>query len=239
MSGRSGTLPLPEPHAEILDRLARRYGGIWPIAGAEDPPAGSGGEGDNSGDNSPDNRDNSGGSGDDDKLPDAVREVLRKERQAAAEAKREAAAARKERDALKAEKDQRDQADLTETQRAAAERDRYKEQAETLSEKYARLQLEREIERTAGKLGFADVEDATAYLTLHASEIERDDDGAPTNIEKLLKALLERKPHLKSGGDGKGGGIPNTPKPQDTKSREELIAENRRRLAESGQYARM
>lgn len=51
-----------------------------------------------------------------------------------------------------------------------------------------------EIENRAAKLGIIDPEAASALLP--RGSLEYDDDGTPTNAEKLLKELIKNKPYL-------------------------------------------
>lgn len=51
-----------------------------------------------------------------------------------------------------------------------------------------------EIENQAAKLGIIDPEAAAALLP--RASLEYDEDGAPTNAEKLLKDLIKNKPYL-------------------------------------------
>lgn len=51
-----------------------------------------------------------------------------------------------------------------------------------------------EIENQAAKLGIIDPEAAAALLP--RSQLEYDDDGTPTNADKLLKDLIKNKPYL-------------------------------------------
>ncbi|MDQ3540695.1 MAG: hypothetical protein M3440_08420 [Chloroflexota bacterium] len=76
--------------------------------------------------------------------------------------------------------------------------------------------LRYEIRDAARDLAFADPDDAFHLIDRNA--IEFNDDGEPTNVPSLVKALAEKKPHLvKQDGDGRrgtpamqrGGTLPN------------------------------
>jgi hypothetical protein len=56
--------------------------------------------------------------------------------------------------------------------------------------------LGRSIERVAAKMGFVDPEDA--FRLIDGSDIDLDDAGRPkpASVEKAMKALAEKKPHL-------------------------------------------
>lgn len=72
--------------------------------------------------------------------------------------------------------------------------------------------LRYEIRDAARDLSFADPDDA--YHLIDRDAVEYDDDGDPTNVARLVKALAEKKPHLvKAEGDGRRG-IPATPRGQ-------------------------
>lgn len=67
----------------------------------------------------------------------------------------------------------------------------------SLAEKDARLQeviIRSTVQGQASKLGFTDPSDASRFLD--PSELEFDDNGIPTNVEPLLKAVLKNKPYL-------------------------------------------
>lgn len=65
--------------------------------------------------------------------------------------------------------------------------------AEMEARERARI-LRYEIRDAARDLAFADPDDA--YHLIDRDEIEFDDDGEPTNVAALVKALAEKKPHL-------------------------------------------
>lgn len=100
--------------------------------------------------------------------------------------------------------------ELLETERREkAERDQ--RIAEMESRERSRI-LRYEIRDVARDLSFADPDDAVHLIDRDA--VEYDDDGEPTNVATLVKALAEKKPHLiKTEGDGRRG-IPATPRGQ-------------------------
>jgi hypothetical protein len=64
----------------------------------------------------------------------------------------------------------------------------------------------------ATRLGFRSPD--VAYRLIDRAEIEFAEDGSPKNIEKLLKAVLEREPYLaKPTGSGDFGGGNRGPTP--------------------------
>lgn len=58
-----------------------------------------------------------------------------------------------------------------------------------------------EIRAQAASLGFADLSDAIRLID--RSELEYDDDGAPTNAKEVLESLLKAKPYLAPKQQGK------------------------------------
>jgi small-conductance mechanosensitive channel len=66
--------------------------------------------------------------------------------------------------------------------------------------------LEYEVKLQASKLGVVDPD--AAYRLLDVKQIEFDDDGKPTNIEKALKDLVAKKPYLVASG-----GVPSPTNP--------------------------
>jgi hypothetical protein len=54
--------------------------------------------------------------------------------------------------------------------------------------------LEYEVKLCAARLGVVDYD--AAYRLLDLKQVEFDDDGKPTNVEKVLKELITKKPYL-------------------------------------------
>lgn len=72
------------------------------------------------------------------------------------------------------------------------------------------LRMEAQAVRLASKLGFADAEDALGWLARNRDQVEFDDKGSPTNLERLLRELLKTKPHyvadaVRPRGSAEGG----------------------------------
>lgn len=114
---------------------------------------------------------------------------------------------------LKALKD----AQLTEEQRIAQERDELLEQKTGWDREKRDTALRLAVHDLRDELGVADTDLAIAALDV--SQVEYGPDGKPTNVEGLLTALLERKPLLKvepgkkkapsaDGGKGSQAGPP-------------------------------
>lgn len=208
--------------ALVPSRALRRRYGWYPIAGAEDPPT----------DPPKDPPTDPPAPPPDDpaKAWDYERgmRAIKDARDAENKAKRDAAAVQKK-------LDEYDTAKLTDQQRLEKERDDAKAELVRIQAENRRLALQTAVERAATKLGFADSEDAYAHVMLNPDKVEYDDDGSsPRNVESILNALLDAKPHLKAGEGG--GGVPATPRNQDTQSREQQVAKVSQRLAASGRY---
>ena len=85
--------------------------------------------------------------------------------------------------------------ELAKAQERAAELEK---QLADAAEKQKALMTQNDIAAKAAKLGIVDPD--AAYKLLNRSELEYGDDGAPTNTETLLVALLKEKPYLAGGG---------------------------------------
>lgn len=85
--------------------------------------------------------------------------------------------------------------ELAKAQERAAELEK---QLADAAEKQKALMTQSDITAKAAKLGIIDPD--AAYKLLNRSELEYGDDGAPTNTETLLVALLKEKPYLAGGG---------------------------------------
>jgi hypothetical protein len=203
------------------------------IAGGETPP--------NPGEGDPPPGD--GGTGKDGKPFDAERaqrtiDQLRDEVRAGKATQKELDEARKK---LKEIED----AGKSELERATARATEEEQRRTAAEQRAADLALQLTVERAAGKLGFHDPDDAFRLIDRRAVKLS--EDGEPENVEELLKALAKAKPHLvKAEGEAKGGGTaakgtPPNPKPGNGKAptRDDLIAEKKKKLEESGSYARL
>lgn len=127
------------------------------------------------------------GVADDGALGEAGKRALEAERAARRDAEARAKAAADELDKLKTaalSEDEKRQKRLADLERDQA--DWQRERQEFL--------LERAVERSAAKLGFADPADALGLLDRTALEFETD--GRPRNVEQQLQALAKAKPYL-------------------------------------------
>lgn len=192
---------------------------IFPLRGAEDDPAGNGGDGD-SDDESEDDED--GSEEDDEDAKDDDSKNQRRKPSAKKPANAAFAAMKRELNTLKREKRDRDNAERTkaladkpELERLTAERDDAVKGQESLAEKYREAQIELAISRASNgssKYSWADLEDVLNDRTLR-NAIDIDDDGEVSGVEEALKDLAKRKPHFlakKSEEDEKGKGKPGT-----------------------------
>jgi hypothetical protein len=75
-----------------------------------------------------------------------------------------------------------------------------------------------EVRLQAAQLGIADPNDAVKLLDW--SEIEYDDNGAPTNVDDLLKTLVKAKPYLVVRKPVTSGGATNPPRSATTAPKE-------------------
>jgi len=112
----------------------------------------------------------------------------------------EAAAHRKEASELKSKVKEFEDAKLSETERLTKAAQEAQDLARTASEKASQRITRALLIAEASTLGFADPADATALID--ARSIERDEDGEPTNLEKLLGDLAKAKPYLLGGESG-------------------------------------
>ena len=153
-----------------------------PPAGAPDPPApGSGGTPGGSG------RSQTG-----DEWPEKAREALSK-------ANQEAKEAREARQALEKRLKELEDAQLSEHERTAKERDQLKADLERSSGSIREAWLVAEIAKLASDDEIRIVDQDAARKLLDDSEIDWTDDGRPKNVQKLLTALVKARPWLQGG----------------------------------------
>lgn len=121
------------------------------------------------------------------------------------ELRKEQAANRKKLKALEDEKAQADAAKLTDEQRREKENADLKADNARLAAELAELGLQGRTATAAAKLGFRDPE--LAYRLIDRTTLELGEDGVPTNLDAVLKALLQKSPYLGSvAGVDYGGG---------------------------------
>lgn len=94
----------------------------------------------------------------------------------------------------KAELQKLQDAQLTETQRLAKDKERAEAERDQLREDLRDKVNRYEVQLQANKLGIIDPEAAVKLLDW--SSLEYGEDGAPKNVEAALKALLVAKPYL-------------------------------------------
>ena len=93
----------------------------------------------------------------------------------------------------KAEQEAKD-AQLSEIERIKKQHTELQAQHETYTRQMQERVVRYEVERQAARLGIIDPDAAVRLLDW--SELEMNDDGTPTNAEKLLEKLLKNKPYL-------------------------------------------
>jgi hypothetical protein len=123
---------------------------------------------------------------DDEQLGEAGTKALESEREARNKAEREA----KE---LRAQIKQLTEKDLPEAEKREREHAETKAERDALATELRMLRAQQAVFTAAQQLGFTDPMDAYRLI-----DVELDSDGKPTNVDKALKALLERKPYLAS-----------------------------------------
>lgn len=128
-------------------------------------------------------------------LGDGGKKALEAERKARRDAEKRLAV-------LEAKNKERDEAELTETEKLRKELEQVKATADKREADYRNERVRTSTVRTAAKLGYADPDDA--FRLIDSDSIE--DDGS--NVDKLLADLLKAKPYLASGrvsGSADGG----------------------------------
>lgn len=169
-------------------------------------------------------------------LNDEGKRALEQERQARKAAEKAAREQAAELEALRKEKAARDDAEKTELQKAQ-ERAEAAEKRATESE--ARI---RETQTRAAVLVQASQLDAVdpdaVYALLDKGSVEYGDDGRPSNVEDVVKALLKAKPYLVKG-EGGSQGVPGTPKANAKAGEAERIEKAQEELRASGRYSRL
>ena len=133
--------------------------------------------------------------------------------------RQEAASHRTKAAELEAQLKAKNDAELSELDRAKKEALEAKAAAEAAAAEVKVVRLQNAVTSKAVTLGVVDPEAAVRLLDLN--QVTYDTAGNPLNIETLLKALLEQKPYLKKvvgnadAGSGSGG---RTPGAQDMNS---------------------
>jgi len=162
-----------------------------------------------------DENDEGGESKDKDTGNDALKSALQKERRARKAAERQA----KE---LQKFKEEKENADKSETDKAKDEATKAADRATKLANKLRDTAVDNAIIKQGGKLKFRDIDDALKLIDRSAIEVDQDEDEPDditvdeSSVEAALKALAKAKPHLiiaegqedKSGSKFGGGRKP-------------------------------
>ena len=150
----------------------------------------------------------------------------------------EAKTHRLEADELKKFKAETQAAKLSADEKRDAEQEQLKKSLTELQVQYdnsLRQAQERivgyEVRLQAAQMGIIDP-DAAARL-LDWSEIEYDDDGTPTNVESLLKALLKAKPYLVASKPTPTSGGATNPSRSQTSGNQQITQEYVSRVMQS------
>jgi hypothetical protein len=109
------------------------------------------------------------------------------------ELRKENAAARKRLETFEKAQADAETAKLTELDKATRRATQLEQERDQVISKFRDRLARSAIQLAATKLNIIDPEVATALIT---NEIEYDADGEPTNIDALLRKLVERKPYL-------------------------------------------
>lgn len=147
----------------------------------------------------------------------------------------EAKTAKKELSAAGKRLKEREDADLSETERLRREIEAMKLQRQKDAEERQALRDEAAIYDAA--VAQQAVKPKLIIRLIDRAALEHDDDGAPTNAEALVKALLKEEPYLK--GEAKADGVPGTPRPAGTQSLADRVKEAQGKLQQTGQYGRL
>jgi hypothetical protein len=110
------------------------------------------------------------------------------------EARREAAKYRTEVRRFEQEREAAKRAGESEQERLQRERQDFERERTAFATERQDFALRQAVTSAATSLGFIDPDDALAYLD--RSAIEWSDDGKPRGLERHLRSILERKPHL-------------------------------------------
>lgn len=149
-------------------------------------------------------------------------------------------AAQKDLAAAQARLKEIDDASKSETERLASKATEAEQKLAAAEQRAADLALRMAVERAARKLNFIDEDDA--YRLLDRKAVEMNDDGEPTNVEKLLTDLAKAKPHLVKAEDGDKDAkprtekVPSTPKPNGRTSSSDVVRDEVERMRATGRY---
>jgi hypothetical protein len=113
-----------------------------------------------------------------------------------AEARREAANYRTQVRRFEQEREAATRASMSEQERLQAERRDFDRDRAAFQAEQQDFRLRQSVSSLATQLGFIDPEDA--YVHLDRAAIEYTDDGKPRGLERMLRDILTRKPHLLS-----------------------------------------
>lgn len=133
----------------------------------------------------------------DDGLTEEQRSRVRAARKAERDAKAALRAANKRAEEAEAALKARQDAELSDLERAQAEAKEANDRATAAEQRQRDTVLRLAVTVEANKLNLHDPE--VAHRLLDLGEVEYDDAGAPTNVEALMKALAKAHPYLVKG----------------------------------------
>lgn len=138
--------------------------------------------------------------------------TIRKQRQNERSLSKELKEAKARLAQLEGEEEKRKKAEMSEVERLQGQVTDYEARVLALEAERETMIIRSAVERAAAGLGFHNLEDA--YHLADLSELEIDEDGSVSGVEKALKALAKERPYLiqvakkpdinaKDGGKGK------------------------------------
>lgn len=140
----------------------------------------------------------------------------------------------KELEAAKKKLKDREDAELSETERLRLEVESLKKDRERVVQERQAMRDEQAIFAAAVK--HQAVKPQLIVRLIDVSALEHDEDGKPTNAESLVKELLKDEPYLK--GEAGAQGVPGTPRASGQPGHEDRVKENQDKLQRTGLYGR-
>lgn len=139
-----------------------------------------------------------GGSGQEPRIATGQEPAQSRESYVVRQLRREAAEARKRLREFEERVRQEEEAKMTEAERLRRQLSELERERAIWERERQERTLRYETMLAAGRLGIIDPE--AAYRLVDIGEVEFDDDGNPTNIEQVLRALVAKRPYLAGAG---------------------------------------
>jgi hypothetical protein len=140
----------------------------------------------------------------------------------------------RELEAAKKKLREREEAELSETERLRLEVEALKKDRERVVQERQVMRDEQAIFAAAVK--HQAVKPQLIVRLIDIGALEHDEDGKPVNAESLVKELLKDEPYLK--GEPGTQGVPGTPRASGQPGHEDRVKENREKLQSTGLYGR-